>query len=136
MDKYILKEVFIMDNIKEYLYSVYHLWLKELDDSKFIIGITDYITEEMGDINKINLTRIGAKLKEGDIFGTVENNEEVYDLAMPLDGEIIDVNPKIEKELSKIIDNPLNTWLIKIKLAKEDQIYDLLNEIEYSNFTI
>jgi len=122
-----------MDNIKEYLYSVYHLWLK---DSKFIIGITDYITEEMGDINKINLTRIGAKLKEGDIFGTVENNEEVYDLAMPLDGEIIDVNPKIEKELSKIIDNPLNTWLIKIKLAKEDQIYDLLNEIEYSNFTI
>ena len=125
-----------MDNIKEYLYSVYHLWLKELDDSKFIIGITDYITEEMGDINKINLTRIGAKLKEGDIFGTVENNEEVYDLAMPLDGEIIDVNPKIEKELSKIIDNPLNTWLIKIKLAKEDQIYDLLNEIEYSNFTI
>jgi len=55
---------------------------------------------------------------------------------MPLDGEIIDVNPKIEKELSKIIDNPLNTWLIKIKLAKEDQIYDLLNEIEYSNFTI
>lgn len=125
-----------MDNIKEYLYSVYHLWLKELDDSKFIIGITDYITEEMGDINKINLTRIGAKLKEGDIFGTVENNEEVYDLAMPLDGEIIDVNPKIEKELSKIIDNPLNIWLIKIKLAKEDQIYDLLNEIEYSNFTI
>jgi len=57
-----------MDNIKEYLYSVYHLWLKELDDSKFIIGITDYITEEMGDINKINLTRIGAKLKEGDIL--------------------------------------------------------------------
>ncbi|MFO7887629.1 MAG: glycine cleavage system protein H [Eubacteriales bacterium] len=125
-----------MDNIKEYLYSVYHLWLKELDDSKFIIGITDYITEEMGDINKINLTRIGAKLMEGDIFGTVENNEEVYDLAMPLDGEIIDVNPKIEKELSKIMDNPLNTWLIKIKLAKEDQIYDLLNEIEYINFTI
>lgn len=136
MDKYILEEVLIMDNIKEYLYSVYHLWLKELDDSKFIIGITDYITEEMGDINKINLTRIGAKLMEGDIFGTVENNEEVYDLAMPLDGEIIDVNPKIEKELSKIMDNPLNTWLIKIKLAKEDQIYDLLNEIEYINFTI
>ncbi len=125
-----------MDNIREYLYSTYHLWLKELEDNRFVIGITNYIIEDMGDINKINLIEIGTHLKEGDFFGSVENSEEVYELTMPLDGEIIDVNPKVEKELSLLEDNPLDIWLIKIRVTNEDQIYDLLNEIEYSNFII
>lgn len=136
MDKYILKEALKMDNIKEYLYSIYHLWLKELEDNKFYIGITNYLIEEMGEINRINISKIGVHLKEGDIFGTLESSDEVYDLTMPLDGEVIDVNPRIEKELSLLMDNPLKIWLIKIKLADEDQVYDLLNELEYSNFTV
>ena len=136
MDKYILKEALKMDNIKEYLYSIYHLWLKELEDNKFYIGITNYLIEEMGEINRINISKIGVHLREGDIFGTLESSDEVYDLTMPLDGEVIDVNPRIEKELSLLMDNPLKIWLIKIKLADEDQVYDLLNELEYSNFTV
>lgn len=125
-----------MDNIREYLYSTSHLWLKELEDNKFIIGITNYIIEEMGEVNKINLAEIGAHSIEGDFFGSIENLEEVYELAMPLDGEIIDVNPRVEKELSLLEDNPLNVWLIKIKLSNEDQVYDLLNDVEYSDFII
>jgi len=136
MDKYILKEALKMDNIKECLYSIYHLWLKELEDNKFYIGITNYLIEEMGEINRINISKIGVHLREGDIFGTLESSDEVYDLTMPLDGEVIDVNPRIEKELSLLMDNPLKIWLIKIKLADDDQVYDLLNELEYSNFTV
>ncbi len=125
-----------MDTIKEYLYSTYHLWLKEIEDNKFLVGITSYITEDMREMNNINLIEIGAQLLEGDFFGCIENSEEVYELAMPLDGEIIDVNPKVEKELSLLEDNPLDIWLIKIKITNEDQVYDLLNEIEYNNFII
>ena len=125
-----------MDNLKEYLYSTYHLWLREIEDNKFIVGITNYIIEDMGEINTINLTGIGYILLEGDFFGSIENSEEVYELPMPLDGEIIDVNPIAEKELSLLEDNPLDVWLIKIKVTNEDQIYDLLNEKEYSNFII
>jgi glycine cleavage system H lipoate-binding protein len=55
---------------------------------------------------------------------------------MPLDAEIIDVNPKVDKELSTLVDNPLLIWLIKIKLTNEDQVYELLNEIEYSDFIV
>jgi glycine cleavage system H lipoate-binding protein len=73
---------------------------------------------------------------EGDIFGTLENSEEVFELTMPLDAEIIDVNPKVDKELSTLVDNPLLIWLIKIKLTNEDQVYELLNEIEYSDFIV
>jgi len=125
-----------MNNINERLYSTNHLWLRELEDNRFLIGITNYIIEDMGKINRINLIEIGVHLSEGDFFGSIENSEEVYELTMPLDGEIIDVNPKAEKELSLLEDNPLDTWLIKIKVANEDQVYDLLNELEYNNFII
>lgn len=125
-----------MDNIRECLYSTYHLWLKEFEDNKFIVGITSYIVDEMGSINKVNLTDIGAHLMEGDIFGTLENSEEVFELTMPLDAEIIDVNPKVDKGLPTLVDNPLLIWLIKIKLTNEDQVYELLNEIEYSDFIV
>jgi len=125
-----------MNNINERLYSTNHLWLRELEDNRFLIGITNYIIEDMGKINRINLIEIGVHLSEGEFFGSIENSEEVYELTMPLDGEIIDVNPKAEKELSLLEDNPLDTWLIKIKVANEDQVYDLLNELEYNNFII
>ena len=125
-----------MDPLKEYLYSTYHLWLREIEDNKFILGVTNYIIEDMREINTINLTEIGVNLLEGDFFGTLENSQEVYELPMPLDGEIIDVNPKAEKELSLLEDNPLDIWLIKIRVTNEEQIYDMLNEKEYSNFII
>ncbi|MBG0765741.1 MAG: hypothetical protein H0S78_12865 [Tissierellales bacterium] len=55
---------------------------------------------------------------------------------MTFDDEIIDFKPILDKELSTLVDNPLLIWLIKIKLTNEDQVYELLNEIEYSDFIV
>lgn len=120
----------------EKLYSTYHLWLKEFEDNKFNIGITNYIVDDMQYFETINLVEIGAVLKEGDVFGSLENSDIVYELTMPVDGEIIDVNFSMETNLTDLENNPLDNWLIKVKLSDEYQIYDLLNEKEYGEFVL
>ncbi len=125
-----------MKNTNERLYSTYHLWLKEFEECKFKIGITNYILEDMVFFENINLVEIGANLKEGDVFGILENSDTVYKLTTPVDGEIIDVNFQIESNLDELEKNPLTSWLIKIKLADEYQIYELLNEKEYGEFVL
>jgi len=125
-----------MKNTNERLYSTYHLWLKEFEECKFKIGITNYILEDMVFFENINLVEIGANLKEGDVFGILENSDTVYKLTTPVDGEIIDVNFQIESNLDELEKNPLTSWLIKVKLADEYQIYELLNEKEYGEFVL
>ena len=125
-----------MKDTNERLYSTYHLWLKEIEECKFKIGITNYILDDMLSFESINLIEIGAQLREGDVFGTLENSDTVYELTMPVDGEIIDVNFQIESNLDELEKDPLNSWLIKVKLADEYQIYELLNEKEYGEFVL
>jgi len=125
-----------MKNTNERLYSTYHLWLKEFEECKFKIGITNYILEDMVFFENINLVEIGANLKEGDVFGILENSDTVYKLTTPVDGEIIDVNFQIESNLDELEKNPLTSWLIKVRLADEYQIYELLNEKEYGEFVL
>ncbi len=120
----------------ERLYSTYHLWLKEIEEDKFKIGITNYIVDDMLSFETINLIEIGSFLKEGDVFGSLENSDLVYELTMPVDGEIIDVNYSVESNLAELEDDPLNNWLIKVKLSDEYQIYELLNEKEYGEFVL
>jgi glycine cleavage system H protein len=125
-----------MKDTNERLYSTYHIWLNEFEECKFKIGITNYILDDMLTFESINLVEIGAHLKEGDVFGSLENSDTVYELTMPVDGEIIDVNFQIESNLDELEEDPLNNWLIKVKLADEYQIYELLNEKEYGEFVL
>ena len=76
-------------------YTKDHEWV-ELSEDRAKVGITEYAQQQLGDVVYIELPDVGAKLKQGQSFGTIESVKAVSELYSPLSGEVIDVNAQLK----------------------------------------
>ena len=86
-------------------YTKDHEWVR-LDGEIAIIGITDFAQGELGDIVFIDIDSEGDTLKKEEVFGSVEAVKTVSDLYVPLDCEIIEVNPLLDENPELVNEDP------------------------------
>lgn len=105
-------------NIPENLsYTEDHEWIRIEGDTAFV-GITDFAQGELGDIVYVEVETIGEEIAAGEIFGTVEAVKTVSDLFMPVSGEVLEFNDKIESNPEAVNTDPYGEgWLIKLKIS-------------------
>ena len=122
-----------MMNIPENLkYTKDHEWLK-IDGDVAVIGITDFAQGELGDIVFVEIETEGEQLAKEETFGTIEAVKTVSDLFMPVSGEVIEINPKLEDNPEVINQDPYGDgWLIKIKLEDTAEIEGLMDAGDYT----
>lgn len=113
-------------------YTREHEWIQDNGDGTITVGITDFAQGELGDIVFVELEQVGSEFSKDDTFGTVEAVKTVSDLFAPVNGEITEVNEKLEDEPELVNDDPYGDgWMVKIKLADPSQLDDLLSAEEY-----
>lgn len=118
----------IPDNLK---YTKDHEWLK-VDGEEVIIGITDFAQGELGDIVFVEIETQGEQLAKEEVFGTIEAVKTVSDLYMPVNGEVLEVNSKLEDTPEIINQDPYGDgWLIKVKLEDVGEIDGLMDAKAY-----
>lgn len=116
------------DNLK---YTKDHEWVK-VDGDTATIGITDFAQSELGDIVFVEVETEGDELEKEEVFGSVEAVKTVSDLFMPVSGEIIEFNEKVESEPEIVNNDPYGDgWIIKVKMSNPDELEDLLSPEEY-----
>jgi len=100
-------------------YTKDHEYVRSTADAGVVaIGITDYAQGELGDIVYVELPKVGATYKEHDVFGTVEAVKAVSELFMPVTGEVVEVNARIDGEPALINTEPYEGgWMIKVRVA-------------------
>ncbi len=115
-------------------YSKSDEWLK-VENSIGIMGITDYAQDQLGDIVYVEEIKKGAKLNKGELLTTVESVKAVSDIYSPVSGEIIEVNQNIINEPSLINKDPYGEgWFAKIKINNPEEIKELMNASDYSEY--
>lgn len=99
-------------------YTDQHEYVKATSEPDvFIVGITDYAQDQLGDIVFVELPRVGATFSANDTFGTIEAVKAVSDLYAPLTGEVVDVNAALDNDPSAVNRDPYNAgWMIKMKV--------------------
>ncbi|MEX0843670.1 MAG: glycine cleavage system protein GcvH [Balneolaceae bacterium] len=113
-------------------YTKEHEWVKDNGDDTITVGITDFAQGELGDIVFVELEPEGTEFAKDETFGTVEAVKTVSDLFAPVDGEIIEVNEKLEDDPELVNEDPYGDgWMVKIKLSDASQLNDLLSAEEY-----
>lgn len=111
-----------------------HEWLLA-DGESYLIGITDYAQKELGDIVFAELPAVGAELKEGDAFATVESVKAVSEVYSPVDGVVVEVNEKLINAPELINTSPNEEgWIAKVKLSSPDQFSALMDEVTYQAY--
>jgi glycine cleavage system H protein len=81
----------------------------------------------------IELPEIGAKLKAGQSFGTIESVKAVSELYSPAAGEVIEVNAALKDKPEQVNDNPHGSWMIKLKLTEPSATASLLDASQYAD---
>jgi glycine cleavage system H protein len=120
----------IPENLK---YTKDHEWIRVEGEEAFV-GITDYAQGELGDIVFIEIETEGEELAKEEVFGTIEAVKTVSDMFMPVGGEVLEVNAKLEESPEVVNKDPYGDgWLIKIKLADVAEVNELLDAAAYKN---
>lgn len=102
------------------LYTKDHEWLRIENDIAYI-GITDFAQSELGDIVYVEIETVDEALQQNDVFGTVEAVKTVSDLFLPINGTVLEANPKLESSPELVNEDPYGEgWMIKLKL--EDNV--------------
>lgn len=109
-----------MSNIPADLrYTKEHEYIRTTDDAAIVaIGITDFAQGELGDIVYVELPKIGAIYGSHDVFGTVEAVKAVSELFMPVAGEVVEINGRLDGEPALINTDPYgNGWMVKVRVV-------------------
>jgi len=118
----------------ELKYTKDHEWIRVEGDTA-LIGITEFAQRELGDIVYVDINTVGQTVNAGDIFGTVEAVKTVSDLYMPLTGEVLEVNGKLEGNPELVNSDPYGEgWMVKISISGNAH-ESLLSADDYKTLT-
>jgi len=112
-------------------YTKDHEWIS-LDGDTATIGITDHAQRELGDIVYVDIDTVDKDIAQHDVFGTVEAVKTVSDLFSPISGTVLEVNSKLADAPETVNSDPYGEgWIIKMKVANQDEIAGLLSAEAY-----
>ena len=115
-------------------YTPEHNWV-ELKRKVVTIGITDYLTGELGDLIDLCLPKVSEEVIYGLSYGEIESVNTLHDLIAPLSGEIVKVNSDLATSLKVLQKDPYGEgWFIKVRLAEGDSLDSLMDEDEYEEY--
>jgi glycine cleavage system H protein len=118
----------------DYRYTKDHEWIK-VDGATGTVGITDYAQGELGDVVFVELPKVGAKLKAGAMFGTVESVKAVSEIYCPVSGEVVEINSALSDSPEKINADPHGAaWLVKMKLDNAQETGGLMDAVAYQAY--
>jgi len=118
----------VPENLK---YTKDHEWIRVEGDEVFI-GVTDFAQGELGDIVFIEVETEGETLDKEEIFGTIEAVKTVSDMFMPISGEVLEFNDKLEDAPDLVNSDPYGEgWIIKVKPSDTAELEGLLTAQQY-----
>jgi len=120
----------IPSNLK---YTKDHEWVLVEGDIA-TVGITDFAQSELGDIVYVEIETVGENVSQEEVFGSIEAVKTVSDLFMPLTGEILEFNEKLDTNPELVNSDPYGDgWMVKVKISNNDEISQLLSDEAYGN---
>jgi len=114
------------------LCSKSHEYIREID-GEYIIGLTDYAIEQLGDIVFLELPDVGAEFHKGEVFATIESVKAASEIYMPIAGKITAINESVVDTPEVLNESPFEKgWLVKVE--SETAAVDSVDLLEYEDY--
>ena len=117
---------------EELLYVKSHEWVQKQEDGTYLIGITDYAQDALGDLVFVNLPEEGDEVVKGETFADVESVKAVSDVFSPVSATIEAVNEELADDPALINSDPYGAWIIKVSNLTDHE--DLFCVFEYEEY--
>ena len=118
----------IPENLK---YTKDHDWVRVEGDIA-VVGITEFASQELGDIVFVEVDTEGEDLDQNESFGSIEAVKTVSELNMPISGIVAEFNAALEDAPELINKDPYGEgWIIKIEIRDAAELDGLLDAAAY-----
>ena len=126
-----MKEISELDIPDNYRYAQSHEW-SMIEDELIVVGLSDYAQDQLGDVVFVELPEVGARLAQGDEFGTIESVKAVSEIYLPLGGEIMMINEELADNPALVNEDPYHKgWLLKVKPDNPAEFDSLMDRDAY-----
>jgi glycine cleavage system H protein len=116
-------------------FSEDHVWA-DVDEDKATIGITPFASDELGDINFVELPDVGVPVVQGEPVCVIESVKTASDVLSPLSGSIVEVNARLEDEPELVGTAPdSDGWIFRIEEVQKSELDALMAEEQYEVYT-
>ena len=103
-----------MNYPEELKYTSSDEWVKMIDETTALVGLSDFAQDALGDLVYINLPVEGDPVTAGEALCDVESVKAVSDVISPVTGEIAEVNEELQDNPALINSDPYGAWIAKI----------------------
>ena len=115
-------------------YTESHEWLKG-DDGVWIVGITKYAADQLGDITFVELPETGSSFICKDVLCEIESVKAASEIYMPLTGTVEEVNAELITAPEIVNQSPEDSgWLVRIKPESETDLAGLMESEQYEEY--
>ena len=112
-------------------YAKTHEWARK-EGNLFVVGITDYAQNSLGDIVFADLPKAGAKFRAGSVFGAVESTKAASDLYLPLSGTVSAINELLASAPETVNKDCYGEgWFVKVETDNAAEFDALLSPEDY-----
>ncbi len=120
------------ENLK-YLKS--HEWVRK-DSDTYVVGITDFAQDQLGDVVFVELPAAGDRVTAGQGVAVIESVKTASDIYAPFDGEITEVNDDLDMSPDLLNSAPYTDgWMFRIRPEGSVDESALLSAAEYEQST-
>jgi glycine cleavage system H protein len=118
----------IPENLK---FTKDHEWVS-IEGNIATVGITEFASNELGDIVFIEVETIDENLDKEESFGSIEAVKTVSEMFMPIGGTVIEFNEALEDAPELINSDPYGEgWIIRIEMSNPAELEELLDSKSY-----
>lgn len=115
------------------IFTQEHAWLAPYADQEYVLGITEFAQDQLGDIVFVDLPDIGQKTQAGESCLVVESVKSASDVICPINGEITQVNQLLTDEPELINESPYDKgWIVRIRVNNNEVIESKMTQDEYN----
>lgn len=115
------------------LFAKSHEWVRQEDDGRITVGISDHAQHALGDLVYVELPEAGQTFAAGDACAVVESVKAASDVYSPVAGEVTAVNDALADAPELVNEDPYGeAWLFKLKPDSADDLQQLLDAAAYA----
>ena len=112
-----------------------HVWVR-VEGSDAVLGLSDYIQDQMGDITSLELPDIGDVIRATRRMGKVEVEDVSSPIEAPISGEVIEINAEALANPDLVNSDPYSDgWLLRVRIENPNELEELISEEEYADLT-
>jgi glycine cleavage system H protein len=115
-------------------YTKNHEWIRD-DGKVFVVGITEYAVEQLGDVTYIELPEVGLDVAQDDDVAAVESVKAASDVYAPVGGRVAAINERLVDQPEIVNKSPYEDgWFFKIEDIVRAELDALMSAAEYENY--